>query len=153
MNVCIGGTFDPLHRGHKVLIKKALEVAGSNGSVFIGISSIEMIKNKKEVKPFEERKKAIERFLSKVELPKNVTIGKIYDKYGPSLVGNFNVIVVSPETIHTAREINKKRKEIKKKPLKIMEIPFVLAEDNLPIRSTRIKNKEIDENGNIVKQD
>jgi pantetheine-phosphate adenylyltransferase len=152
MNVCIGGTFDPLHRGHKVLIKKALELAGKNGSVFIGITSVEMFQNKKDVKPFEERKKAIEQFLSE-EMPRNVTIKQIYNKYGPSVKENFDVIVISPETKNTAQEINEKREGLGKKPLKIVEIPFVLAKDKLPISSTRIRNKEIDVNGNIVKQD
>lgn len=152
MNVCIGGTFDPLHRGHKVLIKKALKVAGENGSVFIGITSREMLQTKKEVKSFEVRKRALEQFLSK-ELPKNVTIEQIHDIYGPSVNGDFDAIVVSPETRSTAHEINEKRKEIKKKPLKVVQIPFFMAKDKLPISSTRIRNKEINENGNIVERD
>ena len=43
MKVCIGGTFNPLHKGHKLLIDKAFEVAGKQGSVFIGITTGEIV--------------------------------------------------------------------------------------------------------------
>lgn len=153
MRVCIGGTFNRLHKGHKSLIKKAFEVAGMKGSVFIGVTSGEIIKRKEDVSPFKIRKKAIEDFLSQEELTGEVTVEQIYDKYGPSVKEEFDAIVVSPETINTAKEINKKRKRLNKKQLKIIQIPFVLAEDNTPICSTRIKKKEIDEYGNILKRD
>ena len=153
MRICIGGTFNILHKGHKSLIKKAFEIAGKKGSVFIGVTSGEVIKRKEDIKPFEIRKKAIEEFLSQEELTEDVTIEQIYDKCGPSVKEEFDAIVVSPETINTAEEINKKRKRLKKKPLKIIQIPFILAEDNVPISSTRIKKKEIDEHGNILKRD
>jgi pantetheine-phosphate adenylyltransferase len=153
MKVCIGGTFDPLHKGHKSLIKKAFEIAGEKGYVFIGVTSGEMIKRKGDVRPFEDRKKALERFLSEEELTAEVTIGEIYDKYGPSIDGDFDAIVVSPETRESAVEINEKRKRLNKKPLDIVEIPFVLAEDKTIISSSRIKEKKIDENGNVLKED
>jgi pantetheine-phosphate adenylyltransferase len=153
MRVCIGGTFNRLHKGHKSLIKKAFEVAGMKGSVFIGVTSGEIIKRKGNIKPFKIRKKAIEQFLSEEELTEEVTVEQIYDKYGPSVEGEFDAIVVSPETINTAKEINKKRKRLNKKQLKIIQIPFILAEDNIPISSSRIKKKEIDEHGNILKRD
>ena len=57
MKVCIGGTFDKLHKGHKLLINKAFEVAGKNGSVFIGLTTGKIVENKKNVNPFQERKK------------------------------------------------------------------------------------------------
>ncbi|UCD14430.1 MAG: pantetheine-phosphate adenylyltransferase [Thermoplasmatales archaeon] len=153
MKVCIGGTFNQLHKGHKSLIKKAFEMAGKNGSVFIGLTSGEIIKRKKGVQPFEKRKKAVQQFLSEEEITEEVTIEPICDRYGPSVEEEFDAIVVSPATTNTAYEINKKRKKIGKKPLKIVQIPFVLAEDNVQISSTRIRKKEIDENGNILKQD
>jgi pantetheine-phosphate adenylyltransferase len=153
MRVCIGGTFNILHKGHKQLIDKAFETAGIRGSVFIGITTGESTSGKKDVKPMMNRKASIEQYLSKREFINRATIGPIEDKYGPSVKEEFDAIVVSPETVNTAKEINKKRKRLNKKPLKIIQIPFVLAEDNKPISSSRIKKKEIDEYGNILKRD
>jgi pantetheine-phosphate adenylyltransferase len=149
MKVCIGGTFDILHKGHKILISKALEVAEKQGHIFIGITSEEFFRNKKNLKTFEERKKNVLDYISKKKTVNQVVVKPINDKYGPSVDGDFDAIVVSPETIKTAEEINKKRREIGKKPLKIIEIPFILAEDNKPISSSRIKKGEIDTNGNL----
>ena len=153
MKVCIGGTFNILHSGHKQLIKKAFETAGINGSVFIGLTSKNLIKNKKNVKPLKERKKGLEQYLSEEGFLDRTIIKPIIDKYGPSIDEEFDAIVVSPETIKTAEEINYKRRKKEKKVLKIIQISFVLAKDGMPISSSRINNKEIDENGNILKRD
>ena len=150
MKVCIGGTFYPFHKGHKFLIRKALELAGERGFVFIGITDGEIIKNKEDVSSFEEREKTIEQFLAEVKSSRTVIIQPIYDKFGPSVEEDFDAIVVSPETIATAEEINKERKKLQKKPLKIVQISFVIADDNLPISSTRIRRREINENGRIL---
>ena len=150
MKVCIGGAFDPFHKGHKFLIRKALELAGERGFVFIGITDGEIIKNKEDVASFKEREKAIEQFLSEEKVSKNIIIQPIYDKFGPSVKKDFDAIVVSPETRATAEEINKERKKLQKKPLKIVQISFVLADDNMPISSTRIRRREINENGRIL---
>jgi len=150
MRVCIGGTFDILHKGHKTLIKHALRTAGSNGFLFIGVTTDKMTRNKKNVKPFEQRKRAISEYLYEKKPTANITIKPIKDKYGPTLEKEFDAIIVSPETLETAEEINDKRTEIGKKPLKIIKIPFVLAEDGKPISSSRIKKGEIDTDGKIL---
>jgi pantetheine-phosphate adenylyltransferase len=151
MNVCLGGTFYPLHKGHKKLLKRAIELAGVNGSIFIGITSDRMTEKKGRIASFEKRKKSIEQFLS--EEGKRAIIQSITDKFGPSIDGDYDAIVVSPETKPTADEINKKRKQLGKKPLRIVVIPFVLSEDNQPISSSRIRLKEIDVNGTLLKQE
>ena len=150
MRVCLGGTFNRFHKGHKFLIRKALDIAGEKGFVFIGVTDGKIIKNKEDVASFKEREKAIEQFLSEVKSSRNVTMQPIYDKFGLSVEEDFDAIVVSPETRETAEEINKERKKLQKKPLKIVQISFVLADDNLPISSTRIQRREINENGRIL---
>jgi pantetheine-phosphate adenylyltransferase len=151
MHVCVGGTFSPLHKGHKVLLKKAFQVAGAKGAVFIGVTSAALAKKKGELPSFQKRKQSIEQFLAEENVLEQATIQPLSDKFGPTLEGDFDAIVVSPETKPTAEEINKKRKQLDKKPLQIIVIPFVLSEDNQPISSSRIRRKEIDENGTMLK--
>jgi len=146
----MGGTFSPFHKGHKILIDKAFELAGEEGSVFIGIATGEIIKEKQGVKSFEERKKIVERYLCRKGFVERAIVKPIKDKFGPSVTGEFDAIVVSPETYKTGEEINKKRKKMGKKSLKIIQISFVLAEDGRSISSSRIKKHEIDEEGQIL---
>ena len=153
MRVCIGGTFDLLHKGHKKLIDKAFEVAGRNGFVFIGITTGNMLESKKSVKNLDERINNLKQYLNEKGYINNAIIKPIKDRYGPTLTDDFDAIVVSPETIKTAEEINKKRIENGEKQLKIIQIPFILAKDGSPISSTRIKNKEIDEDGRVLSSD
>ena len=50
MKVCIGGTFDFINKGHKLLIDTAFKKAGSKGFVFIGLAYDELIKDKDNIK-------------------------------------------------------------------------------------------------------
>lgn len=153
MKVCLGGTFNILHYGHKKLINKAFELAGSKGSVFIGLTTDDFVKNKVNIKSYLERKIALEKYLKEKRYFKSAIIKPISDRFGPTLEEEFDTIIVSQETTKTAEEINLIRKKKGKKPLKIIQIPMVFAKDDLPISSTRIHNKEIDKNGNILKKD
>jgi pantetheine-phosphate adenylyltransferase len=133
------------------LIDKALQTSGEQGFVFIGITTGEMISEKKNVKSFEQRKQNILDYIHKKKSTASVEVKPIKDKYGPSIEGEFDAIVVSSETIKTAEEINIRRKNLDKKPLKIIQIPFVLADDGNPISSSRIKNKEINADGELIR--
>ncbi len=147
MQVCLGGTFYPFHKGHKELLRKAFQVAGPHGSVFIGVTSTPMAKKKGILASFKERKRLITEFLSEENVLKQAVIQPLSNIFGPTLQKDFDAIVVSPETIAAAQEINKNRLHLGKKPFQIVVIPFVLAEDGTPISSSRIRRKEIDENG------
>lgn len=150
MKVCIGGTFDLLHKGHKALIDKALELAAPNGLVFIGVATGSLIRDKKVVLSESQRIQAIKEYLAATTAKQHVMIQPIVDSYGPLLTHDFDILVVSPETTPVAEKINEKRKAVNKKPLKIVQIPVVLAADNKPISSSRIKTGEIDREGNLL---
>ena len=153
MNVCLGGTFDLFHKGHAALLKKAFQIAGPDGFVFIGITSDILAKRKGDMHSFLERKQAIEQFLSKEDLKERYIIQILHDQYGPSIEGEFDAIVVSQDTKRTAEEINKKRQQTGKKPLQIIDIPFILAKDKQPISSTRIRRKEINAQGTLLRKE
>jgi len=146
--VVIGGTFNILHNGHKALISRAFEI----GETTIGLTSDILARQlkKTKVEDFQHRKKELEDFIIAKFLKKPKII-KIEDRFGPTLKQDFEYIVVSPETGKTAELINAKRRENNKKPIKIIKIKFVLAEDGKPISATRILNKEIDGQGRRLK--
>ena len=151
--VCIGGTFDRLHKGHKALIDKAFEIAGENGWVFIGITKGEIANKKKDVLPFNKRIQDVKKYLKEKGFYSQSEIQPIYNKYGPSIEEDFDAIIVSPETEKVAQEINRIRRKKGKKPLEIINIPFVLAEDGSPVSSTRIRKKEINQEGHLLEKD
>ena len=64
MKVCFSGTFNVLHKGHKKLIEKAFEIAGEKGTVYIGITCRDLLKDKKYKKPVSERIEILRKYLA-----------------------------------------------------------------------------------------
>ncbi len=140
MKVCLGGTFDIIHEGHILLFKKAFEIGDE---VIIGLSSDNLVKKMgKKARSYEERKKDLEKFLEKKGWM--AKIEALETKYGTATEENFDAIVVSPGTKKMAEKINEIRQEKGLKPLKIVCVPYVMAEDGIPVATSRIKKGEID---------
>lgn len=141
-----------MHDGHKALLRKAFEVGEE---VVIGICSDEMnlVKDSAGIRPLEERMSKLKDFLRSEGLLERAQIVVISDPFGPALEDRtFESIVVSEETRPRAEELNRLRAERGLKELEIIEIPFVMAEDGLPISSVRIRYGEIDERGKLLKK-
>ncbi|CAG0999259.1 MAG: pantetheine-phosphate adenylyltransferase [Candidatus Methanoperedens nitroreducens] len=147
--VAVGGTFDPLHDGHRSLLMKAVEL-GRDGELLIGLTSDEMAKNKiHEVDDYRSRYNEVLNFIHDQGIIPRII--KLDDPYGPTIIEDFDYLVVSPETRPIGLKINRIRSEKNMKPLKIVLVDYVLAEDGLPISSTRIRNGEIDTHGKVLR--
>ena len=151
--VATGGTFDVIHIGHLALLSKAFEVGKK---VIIGVSSdafASVIKgNIKLNHNFEQR---VGNLKEKIEEKfGNVTyeISKLDDVYGPTVIyGHVEAIISSTETAVNGHLINEIRSKNGLKPLTIISVNMILAEDGSPISSTRIRNGEIDSSGKLLK--
>jgi len=138
--VVIGGSFNVLHKGHKALLSKAFQL----GNVTVGLTSNILARKikRRKIKDFKHRRKELKNFIKK-EFDIKPKIVKIEDKFGLTLKKDFDYIVVSPRTYKTALLINQERQKRNKKPIKIIKINFVLAQDRKPISSTRILKGKI----------
>ena len=151
MKVMVGGTFDPLHDGHKHLLKRSFEVAGPGGHVLIGLTSDAFASRKNHpIRPFAIRKADLERYISSTFHSTPWDVEPLNDRYGSALDADFDALIVSEETLTVAIEINKLRREKGQKKVDIHQISCVLAEDGRWISSTRIYRGEIDIHGNLL---
>lgn len=148
--VC-GGTFDLLHKGHKTFIKQILDISDK---VLLGLTSdlyVQSFKNENEIESFEVRRKTVEQFLDSIGVKTRVEIVSINNAYEPYLETSiqYQAIAVTPQTQHSALDINAKRKKNSVPELEIVIIPMELAEDENVISSTRIRNGEINRDGRL----
>jgi pantetheine-phosphate adenylyltransferase len=147
----VGGTFDPLHDGHKRLLDRSFSIAGPDGYVVIGLTTDSFASRKVHpIRPFSERKQELEQYIISGNHPTRWLIEPLNDRFGSAISADFDAIVVSEETLPVAVEINRVRKENKKKKVDIHQISCVLAEDGRWISSTRIYRGEIDVHGHMM---
>ena len=151
MKVAVAGTFQPLHDGHKLLLRTAY---GMNGDVDLGLTSDRMSRSARirDVDPYAQREQRLRDWIRK-DIGVEPHIVKLEDPYGSAVTEDYDFIVVSPETYPVAVKINELRKEQGLRPIAIVRVDYVLAEDGRPISSTRIVRGEIDDHGNLLRKE
>lgn len=110
-NVVLGGTFDGLHNGHKILLTNAL--LHCQNSLTVGVTDDNMIKKKilsELVRPTSNRIELVKDFLQDIDPRVELIIPPIPDPFGPSVVDpNLECIVVSEETVKGGEKVNEER--------------------------------------------
>jgi len=152
MKVMVGGTFDPLHDGHKSLLGRSFEIAGPSGQVVIGLTTDSFAGSKiHPIRPFAIRRSELEEFIGEKKFTAPWRIEPLNDRFGSAIDADFDAIVVSEETLPVAVEINRHRRENGRRKVDIHQISCVLADDGRWISSTRIYRGEIDVHGHVLK--
>ena len=151
--VATGGTFDIIHRGHITLLSNSFNIANR---VIIGLTSDGLAKKKEKtlVNNYEKRLKNLTTMICKEFPNSSFHITKLDNDFGPAVLEKeVQALVVSDETSSQGKLLNKLRVKKKIPPVEIIVVPMVLAKDGSRISTTRMKNSEIDAEGNLLSID
>ena len=151
--VALGGTFDLLHRGHVDLLRKGFDLSSK---VLIGLTSDEFAKSKgkRPVQSYGERYSSLEKIIRQNFDGAVYEICKLENDFGPAVLKkDVEALVVSEETASQGDNLNRLRRIRNCPPVDVIVVPMTLAKDGLRISTTRIRNSEIDSDGNILAVD
>ncbi len=152
MQVALGGTFDPVHDGHRALFRRAFEL----GDVTVGLTSDALAARtrhaERHVRPFEARRRDLREELAALaeEYGREFEIRELTEPTGIAVEPPFDALVVSPETHEGGERINELRERAGLEPLRIEVVDHLRAADGDIISSTRVVHGEIDEHGNLT---
>jgi len=148
--VAMGGTFDIIHVGHMALLKEAFS---KSSKVIIGLTSDEFARKrgKKLWHTYQQRLDILKSFVEKNFAGKSYVISPLDNDFGPAVLEQgVEALVVSEETARQGDALNSMRRQRGLAPVQTVVVPMILAGDGARISSTRIRNSEIDTQGNLL---
>ncbi|EGC32990.1 hypothetical protein DICPUDRAFT_155029 [Dictyostelium purpureum] len=124
--VVLGGTYDRMHPGHKVMLTISSLICSEYMEV--GVTDNSILKKKKYselIEPFEYRSEKTQNFLQSINPNVEYNMLKLVEPYANTMTSKrLECIVISPETFSTAIKINEVRRETNLKPLEIYSISY-----------------------------
>ena len=132
-SVSVGGTFDRLHAGHRLLLATAMRLTKPGGTLYVGVMSTEMLKSKVHaelVESYATRAESACAFLAACDPASsvNVRVGPL-DNAPPlaATVRDMSALVVSRETVTGAESLNDMRRSAGFDPLTLVVVDVVGA--------------------------
>lgn len=147
--VALGGTFDIIHKGHVALLTQAFSIS-THAIIGLTGDDLAMKKNKKIINDYSKRLESLTNLIEKKFPNSSYTISKLENDFGPAAIeGKVDALILSEETSNKGEILNNLRKERNLPQVEVVIVPMVLAKDGRRISTTRIKNSEIDTEGNL----
>ena len=126
-SVCVGGTFDGMHYGHRKLLTLAVSsVQPGTGKLLVGITVDAMLQHKEYadlIPPLQERMQHVRDFIHRLApgMKNRLRIVPIEDSFGPPGSGSdFDALVLSHETLDTGHYLNQHRIKSGLAPLELL---------------------------------
>ncbi|KAJ2851148.1 hypothetical protein J3B02_003594 [Coemansia erecta] len=139
-HVAVGGTFDHLHVGHKILLT-ATALAATN-RVVCGISSDALLEKKrfKEfLEPYRKRELNVLLFLRKIRKDIIVELAPISDPYGPTATDStIEALVVSRETLPGSDALNVRRAENGICPMQLLSVDLITLSESADLADSTL---------------
>ena len=151
--VATGGTFDIIHSGHVKLLLNSFKISDK---VIIGLTSDEFATKmgKSPINNYQKRFENLTSVISEQFPNSSFYISKLDNDFGPAVLEKeVQALVASDETSNQGEKLNKLRRIKNLPPVEIITVPMLLAKDGTKISTTRIKNSEIDVDGNLLSVD
>ncbi len=146
-----GGTFDLLHKGHLELLRAAFS---TSSFVIIGLVSDDFAarRGKTTVNNYAQRLANLSRFVHENFANAEFQTSSLDNDFGPAVFEErVQALIVSEETCFQGRVLNEIRARRNLPPVEVVTVPMALACDGRRISSTRLKNLEIDFDGNLTR--